>query len=352
MKLHEDELALARAFHASSDFEGLNDEQVATIVARGRELFHWFKAHPAIHTLINIATLSVIFGGDYWVQVAWPAIMLPPDTVHTTGRVLATAGVAGAVHSWLIYSLAIFSLHEGAAHRLIFPPRGPVSGFFHRLSVNLARIGGAEPNAYAAAHMSHHARFGTGDDAEFLNFVRPRRYWLTLLPLATYINYSDFIAHRPLAMTRDRLWSFLWAVPYHGVYVWYAATHFGALFTVFAYLVVLPHVGFPVDRLRQFTEHNLMPLENRNGARSFGLGFWGLLVGGGPWGQPCHLEHHLVPSIPWYQQVILHRHLVRVLTPRQCRQFLLTPIVGFPRLWWRAVREPERFAASRAALKN
>ncbi len=53
-----------------------------------------------------------------------------------------------------------------------------------------------------------------------------------------------------------------------------------------------------------------MPLDNANGSRSFGLGFWGLLVGGGPWGSPCHWEHHLVPSLPWYQQLILHRHVV------------------------------------------
>jgi len=32
--------------------------------------------------------------------------------------------------------------------------------------------------------MSHHAKFGTDDDGEFLNFVMPRRYWLTLLPFA------------------------------------------------------------------------------------------------------------------------------------------------------------------------
>ncbi len=67
--------------------------------------------------------------------------------------------------------------------------------------------------------------------------------------------------------------------------------------------VFLPHVGFYLDRVRQFTEHNLMPLDNPNGSRSFGIGFWGLLVGGGPWGSPCHWEHHLVPSLPWYQQL-------------------------------------------------
>ena len=53
-------------------------------------------------------------------------------------------------------------------------------------------------------------------------------------------------------------------------------------------LLIAPHFGFYLDRLRQFTEHNLMPLDNRSGARSFGIGFWGLFMGGGPWGQPCH----------------------------------------------------------------
>jgi hypothetical protein len=107
---------------------------------------------------------------------------------------------------------------------------------------------------------------------------------------------------------------------------------------------MLPHVGFWTDRLRQFTEHNLMPLENSSGSRSFGIGFWGLLIGGGPWGQPCHLVHHLVPSIPWYQQLLLHRYLVTQLTPRQRAQFLVRPFVGYPLLLWGIVRESRTFS--------
>jgi fatty acid desaturase len=107
---------------------------------------------------------------------------------------------------------------------------------------------------------------------------------------------------------------------------------------------MLPHVGFLCDRVRQFTEHNLMPLDNKNGSRSFGWGFWGMLVGGGPWGSPCHWEHHLVPSLPWYEQLVLHRHLARLLTPKQRQQFLLEPVVGFPKLWWKLVRETRQFA--------
>ena len=93
----------------------------------------------------------------------------------------------------------------------------------------------------------------------------------------------------------------------------------------------MPHIGFYVDRMRQFTEHNLMPLENNSGARSLGVGFWGLLVGGGPWGQPCHLAHHMVASIPWYQQIMLHRYIVGLLTETQRKQFLLSLSSDFPR---------------------
>jgi len=92
-----------------------------------------------------------------------------------------------------------------------------------------------------------------------------------------------------------------------------------------------------------------MPLDNKNGSRSFGMGFWGLLVGGGPWGSPCHWEHHLVPSLPWYQQLILHRDVVRLLTPAQRRQFLITPVIGFPKLWWQLIRESRRFARQQRA---
>jgi fatty acid desaturase len=101
------------------------------------------------------------------------------------------------------------------------------------------------------------------------------------------------------------------------MYVALTYPKYGLAFVLLTMLVFVPHVGFLLDRLRQFTEHNLMPLDNRNGARSFGTGFWGLLVGGGPWGQPCHWEHHLVPSLPWYQQILLHQHVRRILTPRQ-----------------------------------
>lgn len=344
MKLHPEEVALARAYDRELAFEGLSDEQMRRVVARGRELFHWFKTHPRLHMAISAATIVTIFGLDYGLLVPLPAWLLGGAT-PSTPRVVGVAAVVGAVHSWLMYSLSVYSMHEAAAHKLVFPPTGPITRVLHAIAANLARFAASEPKQYAEAHMIHHAKFGTEQDAEFLNYVQPRRYWPTFLPLAFDINYTDFIVHRPLEWTRDRLFSAPFVIPYQGLYAWYAWTHFGWLFTLVAFGLMLPHVGFVADRLRQFTEHNLMPLENKNGSRSFGIGFWGLFVGGGPWGSPCHWEHHLVPSIPWYQQLILHRFLVRQLTPAQRRQFLIEPVIGFPKLWWRLVRETKGFAA-------
>jgi fatty acid desaturase len=127
------------------------------------------------------------------------------------------------------------------------------------------------------------------------------------------------------------------------MYGYFMILLYGSQFTLLTLVFFSTHFGFYVDRLRHFTEHNLMPLENKNGARSFGLGFWGLLIGGGPWGQACHWMHHLVPGIPWYQQLMLHRYAVNLLTPRQREQFMLEPFFGFPKLFWRLWKEPNSF---------
>jgi fatty acid desaturase len=257
--------------------------------------------------------------------------------------VVVAAIISGSLHSWFIYSVGIYSLHEGAAHKLIFPSKGRLSQAAQFLAANLCRLSATDPDYYAACHMAHHAKFGTEQDSEFLNFVRPRRFWLTLLPLASFVNYSDFVAHRPLHYTRGRVISALIGVLYNGIYAYLIFRRFGGLFALIV-LALTPHLGFYMDRMRQFTEHNLMPLENKSGTRSFGAGFFALLIGGGPWGQPCHMAHHLVASIPWYQQIALHRFIVNLLTEKQKQQFLLPPGLGFPRLLWRVVREANAFS--------
>jgi fatty acid desaturase len=335
MKLHKEEFQLAQTYNQTTQFEGLSPLQIRNIRERGRSLHRWFVAHRRTHFLINLAVIVFLLSAD-----ALTLLWLPQRVASgadTAGWLLGSL-LVGSLHGWWLYSLSVFSIHEGASHQMIFPPKGTFSRWLNFLANNLCRLAGAEPVNYIRHHQSHHAHFGSERDGEFLNAVQPRRFWRSLLPWGVFFNHSDFVVHRPLAYTRSYVGSVLVHLGYTTLYGIFMAQSFRLLFTVLSLLVVMPHFAFYLDRLRQFTEHNLMPLENNNGARSFGPGFWGLLIGGGPWGQPCHWMHHLAPQLPWYQQLILHGYVRRLLTPTQRQQFLLPPIIGFPQLCWQLWR--------------
>ena len=341
MNFHHDEFQLARKYTQDHAFELLTPAQVLEIKTRGRNLHAWFRSHPLIHNVISISVVLSIFAVDWF---GWPNLARGILSSHQgTPALILTAIFIGTLHSWLLYTLAVFSLHEGAAHNLIFPGVGPANRAASILAGNLCRLSNVEPHPYAESHKSHHGSFGTERDAEFLNFVFPYRLWAMLLPLASFFNYSDFFVHRSRSFTRSTAISLAISVAYTLCYLSLLYKLFGLLFPIIVFLL-LPHVGFYFDRLRQYTEHNLMPLDSTSGARSLGVGFWGLLVGGGPWGQPCHMAHHMVPGIPWYQQILLHRFIVRLLTPDQRKQFLLRPVLGFPLLLITLVRDAHRLA--------
>jgi hypothetical protein len=350
MILRREELALAREYTQSAHAEALTREQMKLIMDRGRELFHWYKSHLAIHYAINIGVLVLLLGGDYLILLELPRLILTEGTENPFWRVFVASLLCGGLHSYLLYSLGVFSMHEGAAHGIVFPGSHPVSRAMNWFAANACRIAASEPQYYSEHHMSHHAKFGTEGDGEFLNFILPRRYWLTLLPFAALLNYTDFVAHRPPNYTRGRIMSAIVALSYHIPYALAMADRFGGLFAILSFMLFLPHVGFFLDRLRQFSEHNLMPLDNKDGSRSFGVGFWGMLIGGGPWGSPCHWEHHLVASLPWYQQIRLHFYLKTLLTPAQRQQFLLQPVIGYPKLLLRLWTEPDRFVAQKRTV--
>ena len=348
MNLHPEELALARAYQESLPFEGFTDSQLARLREHARALNTWTRSHPLTHSAISVAVLVFLFVADYWILLRLPAGLLAEQ--RTLGAVLPGSIVVGFLHSYLMYSLAFFTMHDGYAHKALFPMTTRLGRMAHSVCSNLCRVSGADPEYFAQYHLPHHLKFGTDEDGEFLNFVFPRRYWTSLLPLAVVTNVSDFVIHRPPTYTRSRIISALIGYAYNGAYGYFVYQAFGGLFALVVMVVMLPHAGFYLDRLRQFTEHNLMPLQNENGARSLGLGFWGLLLGGGPWGSPCHLEHHLAVNLPWYGQLLLHRRLRALLTPRQREQFLLRPVIGWPRLWWTIIRELYSFPR-RVALR-
>jgi hypothetical protein len=340
MRIDPEELELAKAYWSIRPFEGLTEEQTHQIRDRSRRLYQWFKTHQHVHYAISLGVIAFLLSADLFVLLVAPKFVMAFWPSSNLATLLLSAIIVGFLRGWVMYSLNVFSLHEGAAHQLIFPPRGWATKILNVLANNLCRLAGADPVYYAESHVSHHAKFGTEEDGEFANFVRPRRYLATLVPYAMFLNFGDFIVHRPLSYTWSRAVSECVTGCYNLGLVSLMAVLFGPVFAIVTVAVVFPHVAFQLDRLRNFSEHNLMPLESRHGARSFGPGFWGLLIGGGPWGQPCHWMHHLVPGIPWYQQILLHLHVSRILSEQQRKQWLLDPLIGYPKLLWRLWRKP------------
>ncbi|MDP3790110.1 MAG: fatty acid desaturase, partial [Candidatus Omnitrophota bacterium] len=234
-------------------------------------------------------------------------------------------------------------LHEGAAHKLIFLRNGRLSNFLGVIANNLNRIALAESDYYARNHLAHHAHFATTGDQEFLNFVFPKRFCRAFIPFASIFDFTDFKAHSDIVYTRSRFLSVGLFVLYHGIYAIPMALRYGWMFVIIALLIIGLNVTLWLDRLRQYTEHNLMPLNVINGARDLGLGFWGMLIGGGPCGQPCHWTHHLYPGLPWYNQLRLHNFIRTILTDEQKNVFFLEPFSGFPKTLLNAIRTTAKY---------
>ena len=166
MKIHLEELGMARAYTQGHTFEDLSSEQVRLILNRGRELYKWFKAHPRTHAMINGLVIAFVLGMDWVVLLQLPRWVLSSSGRPGSGLLVAVAVITGALHSWLLYSLAIFTLHEGAAHKLIFPGNGRLSQVAQFLAVNLCRLSAARAKLLcslphgASCQVRHRAGFG------------------------------------------------------------------------------------------------------------------------------------------------------------------------------------------------
>lgn len=342
MRLHPEDYQRAAAYQqaALQDFPVLEEAQLERIRQKAREYQTWFRAHPLLHNTVSVLLLLGLFAADLLALLALPAWL--PFELSTVGGAVLAGVVCGALHGFLVCSIVTFSVHEGAAHDLIIQGNGPVARVLRRLANNACRLFLADPIHYNAAHFAHHRSLGTTQDGSFTHAVRGRRLLGALLPMAPIFSYSDYFPWRPQEKTPSRRLSAVLTKVYLLLLAALAVWRFGFIFTGVALFLVGSWLSFVLDRLRESTEHLFMPLDRVNGTREFGLGFWGLLLGGGPWGQPCHLSHHLAPALPWYQQLGLHFFLRKELTERQRRHFFLRPFVGFPVLLWRLMTGPRQ----------
>lgn len=335
MKLHLDDYERAMRYQATAltHFPHLTDDQRRRIRQRAKEYQRWFRAHPLLHNTVSMALLAGLFAADLVAILVLPAYL--PWSLGSLGGQLMAGLVSGLVHGSLVCSIVTYSLHEGAAHDRIIQGQGRVARMLRVVANNACRLFLGDPVHYAQAHYDHHRSLGTPEDGSFTNFVRGRRLLGAILPMAPFLDYSDYFPWRPQEKTRSRLLSVALTNLYLGALLVLSWQRSGFVCALVSLLVVGGWVSFVLDRLRESVEHLFMPLDRHDGTRELGPGFWGLLLGGGPWGQPCHLSHHLAPSLPWYQQLGLHVFLRRVLTRDQKRHFFARPVIGVPALLWR-----------------
>lgn len=197
-----------------------------------------------------------------------------------------------------------------------------------------------QPIFYEINHQLHHQKFATKEDGAFSNFVGRWRILKSLMPFAMLFNITDYKIHSGLMWTKSRFFSAFVGAVYFLMYFVLAVKKVNFVYAVMTLGFLGTWVGFVLDRFRESSEHCLMPLNTLNGSRSLGVGFWAMLIGGGPWGQPCHLSHHLAPQLTWYHQIQLHYVLLGIMTKEQKDFFIMEEAFSsFPQFWQKTMSQ-------------
>lgn len=224
--------------------------------------------------------------------------------------------VYSILHGVLSYQFVIYTLHEGAGHGLF---RKYV--WLNRIAFNLSRLFFADPNYYKKKHVDHHRYLGTSQDGAFTHFVLPHRIIKSMLPGAGVIYSNDYKIAQPDKPTNSTFVSFGIGLLVVAFQIFLLAHTFPVWLSLLSLLVVSPWISMLLDRTRESIEHCNMPNDLKMGSWELGLSMPALLIGGGPWGQPCHFSHHLAPELNWYQQILLHKKLLTILSKEVAQNY-------------------------------
>lgn len=327
-RIDEKDWLAAKQVTQSISFQSFTKEQLTYLRCEAQTMNQWKKSHWKTHNLINTLVLLGILISDAVIVLSWG-----PWLAQQVNIFVAIA-LCGLIHSFLAYSLVNFSLHEGAAHDAIITVKGPISKLLAIMANNSCRLFFADPIFYETNHQLHHQKFASKEDGAFSNFVGSRRILKSLIPFAMLFNLTDYKIHSGMKWTKSRFTSAVIGGSYFLIYFVLAVRQVNFIYALMTLGFLGTWIGFVLDRFRESSEHCLMPLNTLNGSRSLGVGFWAMLVGGGPWGQPCHLSHHLAPQLTWYHQIQLHYILLNIMTKQQKEFFVMEEgFSSFPQFW-------------------
>lgn len=305
------------------------DERLLTILQKKQiylktnELRKWQKNHKFIHHVFIVLPIVVTF-----LAMLTSAVVIPLwFKLNYSSMVLMSL-----IYGYFSYGLTVYSLHEVNGHNSILEEKSVIHRVYNWTSKNLCRLVFADPEFYLTQHPAHHAYTATQEDKSFTNIVMFKRFLISIVPFMVATPWCDYKIHTQNFWNKSKLSTEITSF----IFLSFILTNLilnqswvhGIIF-----ILIAPWFSFFLDRVRETSEHQLMPAIKGNEARSFGPTFWGLLIGGGPWGQCCHLVHHLAPSLPWYQQIKLHLYLKSILNLKQKKFFLRGSFFDYPKLW-------------------
>lgn len=308
MKCYPQELKYLETYLADKRIPELSKNQHVLIKNQINYLREKQKKQPWIHNFMESLPFIIIFSSWYFLIFILPT--------YIDNRIILFITLT-FFHGFLGYQLVIYGLHEGAGHGLFKNQQTLIHKILRFLSFNSSRLLMADPIYYKKVHPSHHSFLGTNRDKAQVNFVSTKRIFLSLIPGAGILFPNDYKIHKGESFTKSDFFSTLIGLTRASI-EYLALSPFLSTIEILSILFLLsPWIGLSLDRIRESLEHHLMPQSKFYGSRELGLSPLSLLVSGGPWGQPCHLSHHLAPDLNWYQQIKLHFFLKKKLNEEQ-----------------------------------
>lgn len=275
----------------------LSDKENVLIREKIEKLRSFQKEKPRIHNLLELLPLFFIFISFFFLFTFVKSSLLPFSILLI---------IFSIFHGVLSYQFVVYTLHQGAGHGLLRPYK-----ILNRVCFNLSRILFADPIYYKKRHSRHHNHLGSEKDGAFTHFVLPKRIILSMLPGAGILFKNDYKIAQDESFTKSMVLSLLVGLIFLSLQVILLIPVFGMFFSFLSLIILSPWIALILDRTRESVEHCGVLDDKKYGAKELGLSFTGLLVGGGPWGQPCHFSHHYAPELHWYQQISLHRFFMK-----------------------------------------
>jgi fatty acid desaturase len=286
------------------DYIRLNPGQIIMANLTVKKLRAWQKEHYIKDFLLQVVPFVLL--GMAWLF----SLLYLPQLLSE--YIWIFVPLISLILGWIGYSFVVYTLHEGAGHGLF-----KTIPWLRRLCFHLSRLKMADPYYYKSCHSKHHNHLGTDKDLAFTNVISRKRFIRSVLPGAGILFLNDYNIHQNPQYTKSRVISELIGGLVIALEVYLLSIWINWTIALLIVCIFVPWIGMVLDRLRETIEHRLMPNDTRHGSLELGLSFIGMIIGGGPWGQPFHFSHHYAPDLNWYQQLALHLFFKKILKEKQ-----------------------------------